>query len=568
MDDTGDPGDRFLTGCQGVSPESSGFNSRGVLRHRTTTTEPQGRSTDAEQAQCAQERTQAEAATGHRQCAVAVGCRDELALGPGGLVDHGDRGDGRRHGLLDDGLTLVDEGPALRLVSGPVGVAELAGGVSTGHVVLGVAGHALLDDDGANLRVVELVDDHLAPDGAVDPLVVRADPAGIVHVLRLAEVALVIHRQEDGDGQDPLLVDNRVGLAELLPPLERLLLEPGGLVLVGGHAVRGLVLHEGSDRVVVADALGVDLHPGVTQDVGRPVTVVVVHDLLGRGLDQPAAVTGLDPALARLLGGPLVVPVGSGLDLLGHPVLCVLVRRGHLAVLLAALGPGSLDRIVAAGLEHARVIERPLVAGRRVPLPVEGVTGVLPPVGALHLDDALHLLLVLVLGGVVVDGDLPLALLDTGRRGDDLLVLEVLGEGLVLAGVQAREAVLLVGDLVLARNDPEELGLLVGDLLDRRDLAAPAELVANDGVLAGGLHLFGVGHLGVVDHVGTGRRRETLPLVVDLRIGAAGLSRQGGGDDEAEGHDDTKNHRLEAGVVLGHGVFQSIRVVVVDGLAY
>lgn len=443
-----------------------------------------------------------------------------LGLDPLVLVDDLDLLHRLRHGLLEFELTLVQEIPAVfrrravRLLGvEPVGLVQLARRVAAREVVLGVARDFSRDQllvqhrvalgvlDGvpdlrnlvldveprgilAVLGLLEVTFDAGEVDGLDDRLpllclgratelgVLRADwrvlfgeEGGLRAVVGLDEVAVSIAGQVDPLALGFLLSDDLLGLAEAIPAVEALVLELAGLTLVGRcRAVLCTPLLEGSDGVVVPFRLVVVLGPRRAGVVLDPCAVLVEDGLLGLRLCLPLPLAGLLPAVAGAHGAPLVLPVGTGLDLLGHTVLGVLVRLGDLAVFDAVLFPGGLGRVVAAGFQYVLVVERPLVAGRRVPLPAEGVDVLPVAVGVLHLDDAGHLLLVLVLDLVVVDRDLPLEGLDAVLSRDDLLVLVVVREGLAVAGVGARVLVEVVRLLLLALHPALVRPLVVLDM--------------------------------------------------------------------------------------------------------
>lgn len=440
--------------------------------------------------------------TGHVGVA-AGGCEAVAVLGgdvlvPGGLVDNLDLGDRLRHSFLGDHLAVIDEGPATlegRLVlRGPVAVAELASRLATGHVVLGVA---FLVHDGTKQRVAVFVD-HLRPDLQVDVRVGRKHPGCLREVLGFTDDSLCDLCEVERLVGDVRLLDEPF-LVVLRPALEGRFLELAGAGCVGRRgAILDAVLRERSDRVVVAFGLRLELDPRRTRVVLDPVPVHVVDGLLGGGLGFPGPFAGLLPSVTGAFDAPLVFPVGAGLDLLGHAVLGVLVRLRELAVLDAVFGPLGLHRVVTAGFQYGLVVERPLVAGRVVPFPPEGGTGVLPlAVRRLLLDDTADLLLVLVLNLVVVDRDLPLVGLDTVTCRDDLLELVEVREGLGVTRIGPRELVEVVGDLLLAGLDPREQCL---EVCDCRNLTAPAFFHVPNGIFTGGDDFVVVEELGVVDH--------------------------------------------------------------------
>ena len=280
------------------------------------------------------------------------GCEAVAVLGgdvlvPGGLVDHLDLDDRVGRTLLDRELAFVDEGPATLdgrfVLRRPVAVAELACGLATGHVVLGVAFHF---GELANQRVAVLVD-HLSPDAQVDTGVVREHPGRVREVLGFADDSLCDLGEVERLVGDVRLFDEPP-LLELSPALEGRLLELAGAGCVGGcGAILSTVLRERSDRVVVAFGHAVVRHPRRARVVLDPVPVHVVVGPLGGGLGFPGPFAGdLLPSVTGAVDAPLVFQVGADLDLFGLAGLDVLVRRGDLAVLDAILLPGSQRRVV------------------------------------------------------------------------------------------------------------------------------------------------------------------------------------------------------------------------------
>ena len=313
-------------------------------------------------------------------------------------------------GVLVDDVALVDEGPALGLVGGPVGLAELQGGLAVRHVVHRVAGDGLRLREGVHHGVPLLVQSG-GPDGRVDAVVVVSqDPGRELGVLGLAEVpvlvlgqveghagrgllvrdrvepelgptrrvdalvaalvgaedggvrrvggrrqvALLVAHQVVGDVRHGHLVDDRLGVTELVPAVEGRLREPAGVVDVGGRgAVLGAPLLVGSDVLGVDDLLGVtELVPAVEGREREPAGVVGTADLravlapvdrhVGRGglVDDRLGVTELVPVSEGRLREPAgVVDVGGRGAVLGAPLLVGSDVLGVDDLLVLELGP-------------------------------------------------------------------------------------------------------------------------------------------------------------------------------------------------------------------------------------
>jgi len=214
----------------------------------------------------------------------------------------------RRNGLHFFNRTAVDEGPSFRRHLGPVGLAQFTRRLAGRVEVLGVSRHCFRNGVLLRERVAMLVH-HLLPDCEVDIVLVFPNPGCVVGVFGFSEHTFVGLGQVDGlvvglllghlllfVDLDPLGVDRRVvvgeqrslrlhrglpevtlgvlgeveGLArcrflsylslrvtELLPALERRVLEPGSFRYVGCGGPVGLaVLGVGVRRFVLDDLAG------------------------------------------------------------------------------------------------------------------------------------------------------------------------------------------------------------------------------------------------------------------------------------------------------------------------
>jgi len=275
---------------------------------------------------CEPSRAPGDFSTGARENAVGaclVRRRNSDRFGGRSLVDDLDVGDQRRDGLDVFNLAGVDEVPSFRGLLGPVRFTQHSGRRSASDVVLGVSRHCVLVGNRSSQRVAVFVD-HLLPDGEVHAGFVRLQPVGVVGVLGFTEHAFFALGQVDGlvrycflhddlfdVGLDPLGVDRHVTvdeegglrlhrglpqvalgvlgeveglvgsrflshlslrLPELLPAVERRVLEPSGFCHVGRRGPVGLsVLGVGVGRFVLDDLLGgAELLPAVERRVLEP----------------------------------------------------------------------------------------------------------------------------------------------------------------------------------------------------------------------------------------------------------------------------------------------------------
>jgi len=280
-------------------------------------------------------------------------------------------------------------------------------------------------------------------------------PVGVVLDDRLAVLPLLLvgvpHRVGVGH-EVPLAVEHAVAVGlvvDLVGDLRvRLGLAAGlqeRLVALGRPRERLATLLVRAGRVDVPGVLAVtDVERGLgggQQVVAVALVEVAERDLLlggvaPRGVTHDLTLVELDPGLTRGLGRPVGVGVRQGRAAAGQVVLVVravrdrdgladpdvLVVRGLLEQHVLALQVVVAGGVVGPGLEHRDVVERPLRERAALPrrgleeLPVEGADEVaraaLEPLANL----ALHLLLVLVLQLGVLDGLLVLELRDDAVR--------------------------------------------------------------------------------------------------------------------------------------------------------
>ncbi len=281
--------------------------------------------------------------------------------------------------LLPDGTGVGDDRLTREADRQPRGLVEVLGVAQVPRLV-----HGEVDDGVRRLLLRDHLDaTELGPGLLVDALVGR-EPGRLLAVGGADQVALVVHLEEEGLVLGRVLRDHLLGVTEVLPVTTRVLLEPAGVVDVGGRgAVLGEVLRERVDGLAVDD----------------PLRSAVAPPALDGGLLEPAGVVdvgGRGAVLGEVLGERGDVLLGD--DLLGVAVLGPAVEGqllepagvvdvgGRGAVLGAELGERSLvllrDDLVLGDLRPPRGVD----VGRPVAtVVVLGGVGVLHGLGVKHV---------------------------------------------------------------------------------------------------------------------------------------------------------------------------------------